>query len=332
MKQKNISLFSGQWVDLGLYKFLDLAADVGFDGVELVFRPNIVDLDRAYDDLSYCHEVKENLRSHGLVLNTVSAAYIGKLVGDVYDIRHDTLVPEKLRGNHDAMRAWAIEEMMKVPTAAKNLGASNVQCFLGSPIWNMFYAYPKRADSLVDEGYRTIVSRWTPILDEFGRHGIKFAFETHPSEIAYDYYSLKRLVEELGHHNAFALNFDPSHIFWQGIDPCIFLQDFIPMVVNVHIKDIAVYCDGRSGILGSHLPFGNTKRAWNFASPGHGQINFERIMRILNENNYAGDLTIEWEDNGMDRYYGVRDAFNFVKNLAYPTSTRAFDVDNRFGK
>lgn len=331
MKKRYINLFSGQWVDLGLDNFFKLARDIGFDGVELIFRPNMVDLDKACKDTAYCQSLMEKLRDNSLALNTISAAYIGKLVGDEYDERHNTLVPEKIQGDFSAMRNWAIEEMMKVPTAAKNLGISNVQCFLGSPIWKMLYAYPKRDMAMIDNGYDIIAQRWMPILDEFKRCNIKFAFETHPTEIAYDYYSLKRLIEEFDNHEAFALNFDPSHIFWQGVDPCVFLQDFIDMVVNVHIKDVEICLDGRTGILGSHLPFGNTKRAWNFVSPGHGHINFERIIRILNENNYTGDLSIEWEDNGMDRYYGVKDAFDYVNKLVYPVSNRAFDVDSRYG-
>ena len=64
--------------------------------------------------------------------------------------------------------------------------------------------------------------------------------------------------------------------------------------------------NGRSGILTSHLNFGDSRRGWDFRSPGRGGVNFEEIVRALNDIQYAGPLSIEWEDGRMDREHGAR--------------------------
>lgn len=327
---RRISLFAGQWVDLKLTEFLNMASEIGFQGVDLVFRPEMLDLDRIGSDCFYCEQQLSQLQENNLSLNAISAAYIGKCIGDIYDIRYDTLVPQKYRQKPEDIRKWAMEEMFKAPEAAKKMGCSIVHSFLGSPIWNMFYAYPKRTEQLVEEGFQQIAERWIPILDEFEHQGVKLAFEPHPTEIAYDYYTLKRLVKALDYHPAFRLNYDPSHILWQGMNPVLFLRDFMELVINVHIKDVKITLDGRSSILCSHLPFGDNRRAWNFRTPGHGDVPFEEIIRELNQSGYHGALTVEWEDNGMNRDIGVREAFEFVKRIDFPESEIEFDAVNRY--
>jgi len=91
------------------------------------------------------------------------------------------------------------------------------------------------------------------------------------------------------------------------------------------MKDAAVTLDGKAGILSSHLPFGDLRRGWDFRSLGHGDVNFEEIIRQLNEMNYNGPLSVEWEDDGMDRIYGATEAVEFVKNIDFKPSEMAFD-------
>ena len=66
--------------------------------------------------------------------------------------------------------------------------------------------------------------------------------------------------------------------------------------------------NGKRGILGSHLNFGDPRRGWDFRSPGRGGVNFEEIIRALNQIGYDGPLSVEWEDSGMDRELGRAEA------------------------
>ena len=64
----------------------------------------------------------------------------------------------------------------------------------------------------------------------------------------------------------------------------------------------------------------------DFVSPGHGDVDFEALFRALNRIGYAGPLSIEWEDSGMDREYGAQDALAFVRRADFPASSLAFDA------
>jgi len=74
------------------------------------------------------------------------------------------------------------------------------------------------------------------------------------------------------------------------------------------------------------LNFGDPRRGWDFRSPGRGDVDFEEIIRALNEIEYSGPLSIEWEDSGMDRDYGAKEAYGFTKSLDFATSDIQFDA------
>ena len=109
-------------------------------------------------------------------------------------------------------------------------------------------------------------------------------------------------------------------MIWQGVDPVEFIRAFPDRIYHVHMKDAIVTLNGRSGILGSHLNFGDPRRGWEFRSLGRGGVNFEEIIRALNAVGYTGPLSVEWEDCGMDREHGAKEACEFVKKLDFEPS------------
>ena len=102
----------------------------------------------------------------------------------------------------------------------------------------------------------------------------------------------------MDHRPEFGFNFDPSHLLWQFVDPVQFIRAFPDRIYHVHVKDAARTLDGKTGILASHLNFGDPRRGWDFRSPGRGQVDFEEIARALNQIGYDGPLSVEWEDCG----------------------------------
>lgn len=92
------------------------------------------------------------------------------------------------------------------------------------------------------------------------------------------------------------------------------------------MKDAAVTLDGKAGILGSHITFGDVRRGWNFRSLGHGDVNFEDIIRELNAIGYNGPLSVEWEDSGMEREFGAKESLQFVRRVNFSPSDMAFDA------
>ena len=155
---------------------------------------------------------------------------------------------------------------------------------------------------------------------------MKFALEVHPTEIAFDLYTAERALEALDYREEFGFNFDPSHLIWQGVDPVEFIRKFPDRIFHVHMKDAIVTLNGRSGILSSHLNFGDPRRGWDFRSLGRGGVNFEEIIRALNHAGYEGPLSVEWEDSGMDREHGAKEACEFVRKADFEPSRRAFDA------
>ena len=320
-----LTIMTCQWADLDMETMCKKAKEMGYDGLELACWGNHLDVKRAAEDDSYVAEVKALLAKYDLKCEALATHIIGQCVGDYDDPRLNNFAPSELADKPDEIRAWAIETMKYAAVAAKKMGCSIVTGFTGSPIWKYLYSFPQTPESMVEAGYQQIYDLWTPILDEFVKNGIKFALEVHPGEIAFDYYSTKRLLEKFADRPEFGLNFDPSHLIWQGITPHIFLQDFADKVYHVHMKDAAVTLDGRSGLLGSHIDFGDLRRGWNFRSLGHGDVDFENIIRVLNAIGYEGPLSVEWEDSGMEREYGAKEAAEFVRKIDFRASDFKFD-------
>ena len=104
------------------------------------------------------------------------------------------------------------------------------------------------------------------------------------------------------------------------VDPVRFINEFPDRIYHVHMKDAAIQLDGYTGILASHLNFGQPGRGWDFRSLGRGGVDFEEIIRALNQAGYAGPLSVEWEDCGMNRIQGATEACDFVKAIDFTSS------------
>jgi sugar phosphate isomerase/epimerase len=303
------------------------AAEWGYDGLELACWGDHLDVDRAAQDKSYAEGRIELLAEHGLKVFAISNHLAGQLVCDPNDdARSDTFAPARYHGDADAKRSWAVETMINTARSAQNLGLDVVNGFTGSSIWHMVYSFPPVSAAMIDEGFGYFAEMWDPILDEFDKCSVKFGLEVHPTEIAFDVVTAARALDAVGRRAAFGFNFDPSHLQWQGIDPVRFIDEFPDRIYHVHMKDAAVTLDGRSGLLGSHLDFGAPGRGWDFRSVGRGDVDFEAIIRALNRSGYQGPLSVEWEDSGMDREHGARESCEFVRQIDFAPSGRAFDA------
>jgi sugar phosphate isomerase/epimerase len=322
-----VTLFTGQWADLAFQDLCGKVAEWGYDGLEIACWGDHMDVHRAATDPAYAAERRAVLETHGLHCWALGAHLAGQCVGDRYDDRLLAFAPAETKGKPEALRRWAVDEMIATARAAKAMGCGVVTGFMGSPIWHAWYAFPPTTDAMVDAAFEEIRALWTPIFDEFDRCGVRFALEVHPTEIAFDLYSTERLFRTFDRRPTLGLNFDPSHLVWQGIEPQLFIREFADRVYHVHMKDVGVTLDGKAGILGSHLPFGDLRRGWNFRSLGHGDVDFDAIIRELNAAGYGGPLSVEWEDNGMDREFGARESLEFVRGINFAPSTVAFDQD-----
>ena len=325
-----ITLFTGQWADLPFEEVARLAGEWGYDGLEIACWGDHLDPWR-WDDDVYVQGKLDILERHGLKVWTISNHLKGQAVcDDPIDERHRGILPDIVWGDGDpeGVRRRAAEEMKNTARLAAKLGVKTVTGFTGSSIWKYVAMFPPASEKMVDAGYQDFADRWNPILDVFDEAGVRFAHEVHPSEIAYDYWTTQRALEAIGRREAFGLNWDPSHMVWQDIDPVGFLWDFKDRIYHVHCKDTKKrLANGRNGRLSSHLAWADPRRGWDFISTGHGDVPWEDAFRMLNSINYRGPLSVEWEDAGMDRLDGAPEALAFVRRLAsYEPSAAAFDA------
>ena len=91
-------------------------------------------------------------------------------------------------------------------------------------------------------------------------------------------------------------------------------------------KEARKRLDGRNGRLGSHLPWGDPRRGWDFVSAGRGTVPWEDVFRMLNSIGYAGPISVEWEDAGMDRLQGAPQALAFLRQFDFDPPAAAFDA------
>lgn len=324
-----VCLFTGQWADLPLEELARKASQWGFDGLELACWGDHFEVDKALSDDGYCQSRWDILNRYNLKCFSISAHLVGQCVCDLnIDERHKGIIPSRIWGDGDAegVRQRAAEEIKNTARAAAKFGVKVVNGFTGSKIWHLVAMFPPVPQEMIEDGYQDFADRWNPIFDVFDEVGVKFALEVHQGEIAYDFWTTKRTLESVNRREAFGINFDPSHLNWQMVDPVAFIHEYADRIYNMHVKESIRVLDGRNGILSSHLFFGDWRRGWDFVSPGRGSVPFERVFRALNDIGYKGPLSIEWEDNGMNRDQGAPEALALVKRLELTPSDVAFDA------
>ena len=323
-----ITLFTGQWADLPLAELAPLAKEMGYDGLELACWGDHFEVSRALSEDGYVEEKRNLLAENGLECYAVGNHLVGQAVCDPIDERHKATLSPRVWGDGEpeGVRRRAAEEMKDTARAAARLGVDVVTGFTGSSVWHKLYFFPPTSQEEIEEGYEDFANRWNPVLDMFDEEGVRFAFEVHPTEISYDIYSTERALEAIGRREAFGFNFDPSHLYWQFVDPVKFIDRFGDRIYHAHMKDAERTLDGESGILSSHLSFGDHRRGWDFRSVGRGGVDFEGIIRALNRMGYDGPLSVEWEDAGMDRVHGATESAAFVRGVDFEPSAAAFDA------
>lgn len=323
-----VTLFTGQWADLPIEDMCRMGADFGYQGLELACWGDHFEVAKAVSDPNYIGDRRDLLDRYDLQCHAISNHLDGQAVCDNIDARHQSILSPEIWGDGDpqGVNHRAAESMKDTARAAQKLGVEVVNGFTGSSIWHLLYSFPPVPEEMIEAGFQQFADRWNPILDVFDECGVRFALEVHPTEIAFDIHTAQRALEAVDNREAFGFNFDPSHLIWQGVDPVEFIRAFPDRIYHVHIKDAITTLNGTSGILGSHLNFGDPRRGWDFRSPGRGGVNFEEIIRALNVIDYQGPLSVEWEDSGMDREHGATEAAAFVKQLDFAPSNVQFDA------
>lgn len=211
--------------------------------------------------------------------------------------------------------------------AAEALGVKTVIGFSGCPgdcensLYPNWVVCPWPGDNLKILEWQwneKVIPYWTEMAAFAKAHGIeKIAFEMHPAFVVYNPETLLRLRAAVG--DIIGANFDPSHLYWQGIDPCAAIKALKGAIYHFHAKDTLI--DKRNtevnGVLDTKTYDKIDERAWVFRTVGYGHDKFEwnRIISALRTVGYDGVVSIEHEDGLMSQKEGLEKAVSFLKEV-----------------
>jgi sugar phosphate isomerase/epimerase len=139
----------------------------------------------------------------------------------------------------------------------------------------------------------------------------------HPNDVLHNPAALLRLNAEIG--PVIGCNFDPSHLFWQGIDPIEAMRAVAPLMYHVHAKDTQIlpHVVRVNGVLDAK-PFSELdRRAWDFRTVGygHGETFWRDFVSVLRAMGYDDVVSIEHEDQYMDPLEGLEKAVVLLKSV-----------------
>jgi sugar phosphate isomerase/epimerase len=182
----------------------------------------------------------------------------------------------------------------------------------------LFYPWPADAMALLDRQWAAAIPFWQEIGAFALSNGVaRIAFELHPLHLVYNVPTVLRMREAVG--PVIGANMDPSHLFWQQMDPLAVIRALGPAIHHVHLKDTQVVAEqvALAGVL-DQRPFERVaERAWVFRTVGrvHGAEFWSAFVRELRSAGYDDALSIENEDATQTRVEGVEEAAAFILPL-----------------
>jgi sugar phosphate isomerase/epimerase len=302
------------------------ASSLGYKGVQIPsWDGRLFDLKRAAESKTYCDEVLGTLATHGLQLTELSTHLQGQLVAvhPAYDLMFDGFAPERVRGNGQLRREWAVEQLRLAARASANLGLKAHATFSGALAWPYVYPWPQRPAGLIETAFDELAVRWLPILNAFEEAGVDLCFEIHPGEDLHDGATFEMFLERVKNHSRCNLLFDPSHFVLQGLDYLQFIDLYQARLKMFHVKDAEFNSSGRQGVYGGYQPW--IKRAGRFRSPGDGQVDFAGIFSKLTQYGFEGWAVMEWECCIKSNEQGAAEGAPFISRHIIQAATQSFD-------
>ncbi len=317
-----ITLFTGQWADLPFEEVARLAREWGYDGLEIACWGDHLDPWQGAEDDAYIQGKLDLLEKYGLKVFAISNHLKGQAVcDDPIDARHEAILSAKVWGDGDpeGVRQRAAEEMKLTARTAQRLGVDD-----GRRLHRLLDLEVRRdvPAGVGGDGGRRLPRLRGPLEPDPRRlRRVRRAVRARGAPLR----DRLRLLDDRRHDGGdrpprgVRPQLGPvSHFVWQDLDPVGFLWDFKDRIYHVDCKDAKRQVgNGRNGRLGSHLPWADPRRGWDFVSTGHGDVPWEQCFRMLNTIGYDGPISVEWEDAGMDRLLGAPEALEFVRRLAF---------------
>jgi sugar phosphate isomerase/epimerase len=308
-----IGVFTDSTLNLSLEDSLDRYVDWGIEAVEIGtgnFSPAPhLNLAEMLADADARKRLLATLERRGLTLSALNCS-------------GNPIHPRKEVAEHDS---GVIRDTIRL---ASELGIDRIVTMSGCPgapgggehpNWVTF-TWPDHFNELLQWQWDEVITPYWRETAAFAKaHGVLLCFEMHPGMSVYNTASLLRLRAAAG--ESIATNLDPSHLWWQGMDPLEVVRALGPAVGFVHAKDTRI--DPRNtainGCLDTTMPQIPGRMPWVFRAVGygHGESWWRDFVSVLRMEGYDGVLSIEQEDPLMGLEEGTRKAAEFLKPILF---------------
>jgi len=255
---------------------LDFATEAGFDSLEIRGPSKHCD----FDTLD-CNALQDAVSEAGLEISSI-AAYVDVTAGDT------------------ATRAENRDILQKALDTVAKLDCDCLCCLAGMPP-----AGKTREQSIVEDA--------APFYREFATQaadkGVKLAMENYFATNIRSLSQWEMIFNEVPAEN-FGLNFDPSHLHWQGIDVFLAVEKFAGRIFHTHAKDVEINAHKLAWL-------GNQESGWwRYVIPGFGDIDWGVYCARLRQNGFNGVLSIEHEDGAVGREEGFELGLGYLRLFA----------------
>ncbi|MGI9457600.1 MAG: sugar phosphate isomerase/epimerase family protein [Aeoliella sp.] len=289
--------------DLSFEEVLTFAADEGFDCVEVMCWPpggpdrkygGVCHIDLSAFTQTMADDTRALVDKHGVAISALG----------YYSV--------PLSSNEDQATA-AIEHLHKAIDAAPMLGRKNVNSFVGA-----------NQNLSLDDNFKLFESVWPPIVRHAEEQGVYIGIENCPMlyanswpgglNIARSPAMWRRMFEAIPSDH-FGLNYDPSHLRMQLMDPIAPITEFGPRIFHAHAKDMRIDYH-RLNELGSLVPPMDRATA---KIPGLGDIDWGKWIGALTDAGYSGPVCIEVEDEAFTENLEMRkQSLRISRNVLRP--------------
>lgn len=259
------------------------------------------------EDANALAEFKKTLDDQGASISALSS-------------HGNALHPDKGRAQRDrevSRKTILLAEKLGVPVVVDFSGCPGDSPNATAPNW-VTCPWPPEYLKVLDWQWNEVVAPyWLEHAKFAADHGVKVAIEMHPGFVVYSPETMLKLRAIAGAN--VGCNFDPSHLFWQSIDPIAAVRVLKDAVFHVHAKDTQIYSTNLplTGVLDTKSYAQERERAWVFRTCGygHGAEWWNEFISTLRMFGYDGVLSIEHEDSLLSPEEGLTKAANFLNEL-----------------
>jgi len=259
------------------------------------------------DNRAELDEFKQKLNDQGFTISALSC-------------HGNPLHPDPARAKHDqevSRKTIRLAEKLGVPVVVDFSGCPGDSAKSKWPNWVTCPWPPDYLEILKWQWEKVVAPYWTRQAQFAANHGVKIAIEMHPGFVVYSPETMLKLRSIAG--PSIGCNYDPSHMFWQAIDPIAAIRVLGDAIFHVHAKDAQIYERNLplSGVLDTKPYTDERHRAWIFRTCGygHGQGWWREFASTLRMFGYDYTLSIEHEDSLLSAEEGLTKAAAFLNGI-----------------